>query len=109
MTTTLLPGTVRRRWAKLITRGGLHLFTLSAYLSQEELERFEYPSSLTPSEQKRRRAFLARLSRERVVRRWMIVTDDALLTVEHPCGAPLFLMGEKWAAFEAELAAAAKD
>lgn len=98
----------RVAWARIIARGGLHMFTMGAFLPLADLERASaelgQPCTLTTAEQKRRRAFLAELRRKRVIRQWMILaTDDVLIAVEHASGAPFFLAGTHWDAFADEL------
>lgn len=95
----------RLEWASQIARNGLHIFAVSAFMPQDETHVFgKVLGTLDAREQKRRRAFVNELWRRRVIRQWMIATDEHMLALEHPSGAPLFLAGSNWPAFEAELA-----
>jgi hypothetical protein len=92
----------RLRWARYIKRHGLQLFAQSAY--DERLTRRRV-APLTAECQRRRRAFLAQLWGERVVRQWTLLVDGyEPIGLEGPEGAPLLLAGEKWNLFAAELA-----
>lgn len=108
--TTDDPLETRRRhdWAKRIARSGLHVFVLGAYDDALSEAR---PVVILAAEQRRRRAFIAMLHRERVVRQWMLLAEglDEPVGLEAPCGAPLLLAGERWKDFAAELAAVTND
>lgn len=61
---------------------------------------------LSAEEQQARRAFIALLWRHRVIRRWVVKVDELEpIETQDPSGAPLFIEGERWQDFAAELAA----
>lgn len=61
---------------------------------------------LTADEQQARRAFIALLWRQRVIRQWVVTVDEFdPIEMQDPSGAPLFIEGERWKDFAAELAA----